>query len=342
MFKNPFRRKRLAVEGIPGDQTISSSESVSGVLIDPALLTQKVLGSGNGKAKKEAQDAEKNAQLLDGNITRFTPDIIVAHSVCHGGQDISEVAWLNSRAALDDDDVQLICAKQNDRVFFIAAHAKDFAGIIVAGTELGHALPGMRGHRGDGIYTLSFGNQLSCVVKDGDDLATFTASIDLVGKYALKNGLSIIPCDGLDLVPWQPYRLHASLQASKMVRYIVYAGIAMAVITSALWIALAIGNSEVQKNVADLNTAVSQNLRVTAQAYQDNLNQPIDGLFGEMSILKESVIQKQTIIDYYKFEKGKSSWQIRLPKWVSASDYASLGANLKAELVKDEIVIRKD
>ena len=40
MFKNPFRRKRPAVEGIPGDQAISSTESVSGVLIDPALLDQ--------------------------------------------------------------------------------------------------------------------------------------------------------------------------------------------------------------------------------------------------------------------------------------------------------------
>lgn len=109
----------------------------------------------------------------------FTPDVFVAGVLDYKKGDIWEIAWNNAAHALDDEDILLNVSQQHDKLYYIAAHSKDFTSItegnLDAVSPLSSALPGNPDHRGDGIYIFEILSGFAIIVCQNEQLFSYLA-----------------------------------------------------------------------------------------------------------------------------------------------------------------------
>lgn len=294
-------------------------------------------------------------------MIKGVPDIFIAGAVQHkkkvSEEEALEIAYHNAAYILDEDSIKLTVSVDKDTVYFIAAKGKDFLPMIENGVTsiynpLSPALPGkLIGakkviHKGDGIYVYpSMSTSLyNCVVTFNKKLYSYTAKVeDIVENYP---GLPVIDCNTMSealLSKWITPRSWVEKKSYKYVRNIIAVGLIMSIISFFLCLAsvFVFTDKESPEKYSERIAGLFHN--VVHSIKENNKN---DILVHLENLQKLTVVAEKNngVIEEYRVENKKVTWQMRMPPWVVSSDFINLDSNIKTEFddIKKEVIVRKE
>lgn len=271
----------------------------------------------------------------------FTPDSIIAASVPYGNEDPREAAYNNAAYALDRDDVHLLASVENKRVFYIAAASEDFAAHLNAVTPLAAALPGMKGHQGDGAYLAISESGYAVVVRKGDELYSYVGDRQSVDAFIASHDVPTYSANDAAALPWEGFRLGGVKRAEKIARNTLLMGFVLALISFLLWFGISIWSTATfdkvdlkrQENLQSINAAVDKLRNISGQ--------PVLQDISEMQRIIALTVNAGGVVTYFKIDKGDPSWKIELPTFV-LNDYIEQlgrGLNLRRDTDKNILVV---
>jgi len=277
-------------------------------------------------------------------IDVFTPDSVIAASVPAGGANPREVAYNNGAYALDREDIHLIYSVEKDTVFYIAAASEDFAGHVSAVTPLAAALPGMKGHQGDGAYVAIAESGYGVVIKKGTDLFSYVGDRQAVDAFVQSHNVPTFSITDNAAMPWEGYNLGAIRRATRLASVAIMVGGIFAIVSGFAWFLLASQSANVEAEA----TAMRRESDESMQKAADELNkfgvQPLVEVINEMQRLTSLATEVGGYMTYFKYEDGKEKWEIELPGWATADIIDRFGTGLEPskDNARNLIIVRKN
>lgn len=267
----------------------------------------------------------------------FTPPSIIAGSVpLKGHVDPVMAAFHAAAAALDDERLQLIHQRHQDRVYYLAAPAMDFASVNHAVTPLASALPGSSGHQGPGHYCCDIENGLFAVV-------SITASGTVQAFTGIRNDAMRFADDGQPLFwpeqtkPWQGVNRLAQQASQKTLRWIAAAAFAGTLLLTAGSVA-ALTLSAKKEQVAE--SARSQYKAAADKARQEfNAFEAKNRIWQQFLAFELAVVERQGQALRYADDGVKLSYQLSLPVW--AKDFKPFAGASSKEYDKQTVILTK-
>lgn len=274
----------------------------------------------------------------------YIPEIFVAGAVPYGSQNPLEVAYHNISSLLDDEDINLITSTYEGLVYFIGAHSRDFVGAVGSEMPLACALPSIKEHSGDGVYTYPTGLMYAVIVKKGGTMRSFTAKKEVVEEYANSNKLPVYPAEYYEPIKWQwqGYRLHSLNQSRKIGKSALNIGSFIAVFFALLWVSLSAAESHFNKQSNKVQGEIVKDMQSAVSFLQANSYHKMENYFSDIQRLSVAARKNKGVINIYKLNGGNITWELKFPAWVTASAYSHLGDNLKVENTGSEIIVRKE
>jgi hypothetical protein len=271
----------------------------------------------------------------------FTPDSIIAASVPFGNEDPREAAYNNAAYALDRDDVHILASVENKKVFYIAAASEDFAAHLNAVTPLAAALPGMKGHQGDGAYLAISESGYAVVVRKGDELYSYVGDRQSVDAFIASHDVPTFSANDAAALPWEGFRIGGIKRAERVARTTLLLGAGLALLSFLIWFGVSVWSNNIdadlerirEENSAALNQAVVK-LRVIS-------GQPVLQDIYEMQRIIALTTNAGGLPNYFKIDKGEKSWKVELPTFVLNDYIEQFGKNLtlKRDTEKNILIV---
>lgn len=293
-------------------------------------------------------------------MIRSIPDVFIAGAVQHkkkvSREEAAEIAYHNAAYILDEENLKLTVSVDKDVVYFIAAKGKDFLSMIEDGSTLIYnplslALPGKlvgakeTVHRGDGIYIYPSSTSLyHCVVTLNKKLYSYTARVeDIMENYP---GLPVIDCNTVEeslLARWITPRSWSAIKSFQIVKNAVAVGLGMSIVSFCMYLASNFMFTDNKSNGRQNEQIVGLFHNVIHSVQESNKN---DVLMHLESLQKLSAVAEKNrgMIEEYKVEGKRITWQMRLPAWVVSSEFTHLDSNITTEFndATREVIVRKE
>mgnify|MGYP001618070972 CR=1 FL=1 len=276
------------------------------------------------------------------DLKHFTPDVFIAGSFQHKGHDPLEAAYHNASYALDDEDIRLVVSSDKENVYFLAAHGKDFIGHEGCGTTLANALPGIAGHKAEGVYITTSGSLCMCIAVSNQGISAFTSPPEGMRGYASLHKLPSIDTEDMKAVEWIGYRTETLSDLRTFSDRSIKYGSFCVFFFSLLWIALSFLVGYYSNNVDGIKQKLQVNAKQVATALNTNVAHPAEIFLAEIQKIGSVAAKNKGNIDVYRVEADKVTWEIRLPDWVPASEYQHLGNVTVAHEGKKIIRVKKE
>lgn len=245
-------------------------------------------------------------------VHEFTPRSFLGGfvRVPEGEKRYRDATWHAAAVALDTDAVRLICARDRDGVYYLAAPAGEFANHPDAASVLGTALPGMPGHEGDGVYCCDLGgNVVASVRKAAQVLETYIGERRDAERFA--GGGSVF-------WPQTPARWvgHREMQsrASQAVihRVAIVAGV-LSVVLLAVGGVARYGTARIGQDV----NRIRESLLLQQQTTAEQLRKLPPNPFLEYRRIGNEVVVREGTLRRFDANGGEVSYAAELPAWVS-------------------------
>ena len=271
----------------------------------------------------------------------FTPDSIIAASVPYGSEDPREAAYNNAAYALDRDDVHLIASIENKKVYYIAAASEDFASHMNAVTPLAAGLPGMKGHQGDGAYIAISESGYAVIVRKGEELFSYVGDRQSVDAFIASHDVPTYSSNDAAAVPWEGFRTGVIRRAQAMARNTILLGALVCMIAIVAWLGFASWSANLEDEVAELQQKNQQSIQASVNKLRDFQSQPVLKDIYAMQRIISLTTSPGGFVNYFKIDKGETTWKIELPTFV-LNDYIEQfgkGLTLKRDQEKNILII---
>jgi hypothetical protein len=258
----------------------------------------------------------------------FTPDSIIAAAVPYGNEDPREAGYNNAAYALDRDDVHLLASVENKKVYYIAAASEDFSAHLNAVTPLAAALPGMKGHQGDGAYLAISESGYAVVVRKGDELFSYVGDRSSVDAFIASHDVPTFSANDAAALPWEGFRTGIVRRAERVARSTILMGSAICIVSIALWLVFATWMKNLDDNIQATKDEASRSIKTSVQQLREFQSQPVIGDIYKMQdvIAITTNADKDAMVSYFKKDKEEVSWKAELPAWIT-SDYIDRNYN---------------
>lgn len=266
----------------------------------------------------------------------YTPDSVIAAALpLAGGESPREIAYNNAAYALDREDIHLIYSTEGGVVYYVAAASEDFAGHMSAVTPLAAALPGTKGHQGDGAYVAIAESGYAVVVKKESEMYSYVGDRQAVDAFISQNGVSTYSATEAAALPWEGYNLGTISRATKLARVAIVAGCVFSFFTFLAWFAIASLGSDVDKEAASLKRETEQSVQSAARQLNEFSTQPLIEDLRRMQSMIARATEYSGFVKVYRIrEGGEVVWQIELPGWATSDIIERFGRGTVPE--KDE------
>lgn len=288
------------------------------------------------------------------------PDVFIAGSIQHkkkvSEEEAIEIAYHNAAYILDEDNIKLTVSVDKDTVHFIAAKGKDFVPLIESGDTSIHnplsvALPGklvgmkQSIHRGDGIYIYPASTTLHhCVVVINKRLYSYTTRVDDIRENY--PSLPVIDCSSLEdnlTVEWITPKSWSEKKSYSIIKTTALTGVFMTVISAAMLLisTFLFGND---KSIDKQNEQIVGLFYNVIHSIRESSRSDIFLHLENLQKLSAITEKNRGVIDEYRVENNKITWQMRLPAWVVSSEFAHLDSNITTEFDDStkEIIVKKE
>lgn len=238
----------------------------------------------------------------------FTPRSLISGRVnAKQGRDL-ETAFFAAAAILGTERIALIHARQQGQVCYLAAPAADLASHPDCTSPLAAALPGARGHEGDGAYTADLAAGLQAVVvKSGEHLHSFVGTPAMVKRFiTLEGAKASHPCTGAGM-PWQfPSEVMGKREA-RLYSAITVSGLAVAVVAAGAWLWAAHAGSQ----LGTLRQGL-QKTQMTAwtAAVQPLESPPYPKALANLQKAVEHAIKEKGSLVQFEHKEGRATWTL--------------------------------
>jgi len=178
----------------------------------------------------------------------FTPRSLISGRVEAKRGREREAAFHAAAEVLGTERIALIHSSHKGVVWYLAAPAADLASHPNCATPLAAALPGARGHEGDGAYTTSLSGLLHAViVKNGPNLHSFVGSADMMKRFiALEEAKATHSCAGAGML-WQSASELLERREVRLGAVITGSGLLVALLAAGVWLWAAYGVSRLDE-----------------------------------------------------------------------------------------------
>jgi hypothetical protein len=238
----------------------------------------------------------------------FTPRNLIAGHLKGPRKNAMDAAVAAVAGILGTESVALICSWDRGDIWYLAASAADMASHPDAYCALGLALPGTKGHEGDGAYQCDLaGGLCAMVVKNGESLHSFVGTAAMAKRFAQQEGATTTHTCAGSGSPWQ-FPLAAGIRReARLTTGITVAGIVVAVLAALTWGWAAYGVSR------------QEALRATLQAeHQQAWNNALPLLAPPanpkaLTDLQKAVaqaVQEKGVLLQFEHHDGNSTWTL--------------------------------
>lgn len=271
----------------------------------------------------------------------FTPDSIIAAAVPFASEDPREAAYNNAAYALDRDDVHMLASVDGKKVFYVAAASEDFAAHTNAVTPLAAALPGMKGHQGDGAYIAISESGYAVVVRKGDELFSYVGDRQSVDAFIASHDVPTYSANDAAALPWEGFRLGGMRRAEKAARNVIIFGFIVCVLAMICWIGIASWSANIDDEVQKIHEQAQSSINSSVSQLKNISVQPVLQDIYAMQKIIALTANTGGFVNYFKNEKGEVTWKVELPTFV-LNDYIEQfgkGLTLKRDLDKNILVV---
>ena len=264
---------------------------------------------------------------------KFTPEEVIAGAVPYVEGNPREIAYHAASYALDTERVHLVCSQHDGMVYYLASPSSEFANMPLSSTPLGSALPGGKGHQGDGIYTLNLGHSVFVVVVQEQTLRSYVGDPVEVKGFTSDIDLPVYSLDGGEhLSSWDGYRLMEIREDRRIARSVTAFGVLASFLGLALWIVLVMANSWLSSNVSDRYVEARKNADQISRELATV--DPLAVHLNELQRITSVAVKAKGWVGFYRLRKGQVSWEVDMPSWVTEDYIKALGGGVRA--VKNE------
>jgi hypothetical protein len=239
----------------------------------------------------------------------FTPRNLIAGHLKGTRKNAMDAAATAAAGILGTENVALVCTwSKGDDIWYLATAAADLASHPEASCALGAALPGDKGHEGDGAYQCELaGGLCAVVVKQGDALHSFVGTPTMAQRFAqLEGAATTHSCSG-PASPWQ-FPLAASLRrAAHLQTAITASGLVVAVLAALAWGWAAYGVSQQDTLRAALQVEHQQAWDSALTLLKPPANPK--ALTDLQKAVAQAVQEKGALVQF-EYHDGHSSWTL--------------------------------
>jgi hypothetical protein len=167
----------------------------------------------------------------------FTPRNIISGRVkAARGQEL-QTAAAAAAAVLGTESIALVHSRSQDDVWYLATPTAELASHPASASPLSVALPGVKGHEGDGAYVSDLAGGLQAVVvKQGESLHSFVGTLAMAKRFATLEGATASHvCLGEGL-PWQLPAQATQRRDALLKRALTASGLVVALLASGTWL----------------------------------------------------------------------------------------------------------
>jgi hypothetical protein len=238
----------------------------------------------------------------------YTPRNLIAGHLQGPRKSALDAAASAAAGILGTEHIALVCTWDKGHIWYLATDAADLASHPDATCALGIALPGAKGHEGDGAYQCELAHGLTAVVvKQGEALHSFVGTAAMAQRFVQQEGATAThTCTGPGS-QWQ-FPLAASLRREARLQTAITAtGLVVATLAALTWGWAAYGVSQ------------QEAMRATLQAeHQHAWDSALTLLVPPanpkaLSDLQKAVaqaVQEKGVLVQFEYRDGHSTWTL--------------------------------
>lgn len=248
------------------------------------------------------------------------PSLIVGRLPIVKGASAREAAYNVACLVLDSDRIALICSVSGQFVYYLACLAADLASNPRGSTcLLAASLPGMPGHRGQGLYTADNNRLVACVLFDARGLRSYVGEPDVAAEFPVAEGAAGSPVyrveldeKGPRLPAWESF---GEMQRATVRRYSAYAAsalTALALLGGAFWGYGLYMNAENDERFTKLTAETERLLSARPAQLDDGTLATSNQAWREFAQLSAFCLRHGGKILLFKASGQRSTWRIEL------------------------------
>ncbi|MBU3654877.1 MAG: hypothetical protein FGM23_00730 [Alphaproteobacteria bacterium] len=274
------------------------------------------------------------------NLEIYTPDNLLAGAVPLGGGNPRDVVYHHASVALDTEQVQLIYTVEGQYAYYIAAPSYLFAGHAESITPMAAALPGTKGHRGDGAYIAPSETGFAVVIRRGVNLYSFVGDRQSAEAFVARYGVDIYAADNALALPWEGYYVGEMKRVNRASFWATLAGAVVAIIAACLWMILASQTASMEQDIAQNRQKARDQVSGLVKDFSDFAIHPLHRSLSEIQTFVSKVGIIEGFINLYQVDASKvKKWSIELPTYVTADVIERLGDKPEVTNPPDKPVI---
>lgn len=247
------------------------------------------------------------------------------------------VAWAQACAALDAENILIMVAEKEDGAEYLALPGLAAANDLVF-SPLAAAFTSHPQHQGDGIYLHEVPGAIAAVVRAPGRFEALYNTVPAMQAWLSERAqasLAQFDTSKFEAKEFRPLRLRQSQDGREVLGKIATLNFVGAVIALSLAISGAIGVSAFKS--ATRQDSAAAELKVSELAAQE-LNRYSTQLF-ELSRVSTLVVRTGGWIEKYNIKGPLTTYEARVPEWVTADVIKELGAVQTAKDYEKNMVI---
>lgn len=269
-------------------------------------------------------------------IDIYTPDSVIAAAVVYGSEDPREVAYNDAAYALDRDDIHLITSVEAGKVYYIAAASNEFSGHNDAVTPLAAALPGLKGHQGDGAYVTVSESGYAVVIKKNDELFSYVGDRQSIDAFIASHEVPTFTSNDAAALPWEGYNLGNLKRANRITQVATWTGSGLALFSFVLWLIFTIMVGGTEDREMELRGESRERAQAVIKKLEDSIKtKPVLEDLKKMQEITALTVSTGGWVDFITIEKGRLRWRVELPSWVQSDYLRQFGRNLEVNLLTE-------
>ena len=237
--------------------------------------------------------------------------------------------------ALGISSISATYSQSDGRIFYIALPSSAMASGLSFFTPLAAALPGNKGHQGDGAYALEMDGNMAVIIKRGASLDLVVNASGVVRSLIESLDVPVYDVEGRESTELVALDVLRKRESDKVA--VVISKIAMwtGAISVAVLLAAAVTSGFFEPTIAEKREAEAE-----VMLRQSLKPQPLFEHVSKLQKIAAVTARAGGWIKSYKYEKNKVAWHIELPEWVTKDYIDELGPGAKADLIADKGLIK--
>lgn len=272
------------------------------------------------------------------------PSLIAGRVPIVRGARPDEAAYNTASLALDSEQIALISSVENGFVYYLACLAADLASAPRGSTcLLAAALPGLPGHRGQGVYSVDQGGLVACLMLDPRGLRSFIGEPEVAADLHEAEGAAGGPTYRVDVGDTGPrlpaWVAYGEMQRASVRRYSAYSAYTLSALTFLGCLVWAYGifmNAEKDERFRAFKAEVVRLMAARPAQLDDGSLATANQAWRDFAQLSAFCLKQDGKILMFKSDGRRQSWRLEIS---SASD-EQINAGLEG--LGHEIISRAD